>query len=186
MSDTPFVIEPAERIKRLPPYLFGSLNARKHALRQADIDVIDLGMGNPCDPTPDVVVEKLSEAARDPRNHRYSVSRGIYNLRRDVAKKYQQKYGVKLDPDEEIIACIGSKEGLSHLCLAMLGPGDTVVVGDPAYPIHIYGPALAGGNVIRVELGNDEAFLQRISTVCEHLYPSPSSCSSAIRTTRRR
>jgi alanine-synthesizing transaminase len=173
MSDTPFVIEPAERIKRLPPYLFGSLNARKHALRQADIDVIDLGMGNPCDPTPDVVVEKLSEAARDPRNHRYSVSRGIYNLRRDVAKKYQQKYGVKLDPDEEIIACIGSKEGLSHLCLAMLGPGDTVVVGDPAYPIHIYGPALAGGNVIRVELGNDEAFLQRISTVCEHLYPKP-------------
>lgn len=173
MSDYPFGIQPSDRILRLPPYLFGALNAKKHAMRQADIDVIDLGMGNPCDPTPEPVVEKLAESAREPRNHRYSVSKGIYNLRRDVAKKYKQKYGVELDPDEEVVACIGSKEGVSHLCLAMLGPGDTVVVGDPAYPIHIYAPALAGGNVIRVELGNDDAFLERIRTVCEHLYPKP-------------
>jgi alanine-synthesizing transaminase len=171
MSD--FKITPADRIDRLPPYLFGKLNARKHAMRQQDIDVIDLGMGNPTDPPPAPIIDKLCEAARDPRNHRYSVSKGLFNLRRDVVNKYARKYGVKLDPEHEVIACIGSKEGLSHLCLAMLGPGDTVVVGDPAYPIHIYGPALAGANVISVKLGNDEAFLERIRYVVEQLYPKP-------------
>ena len=90
----------------------------------------------------------------DPRNHRYSVSNGIAGIRKEVAKKYRQKYGVELDPETEIISTIGSKEGFSHLCLAMLGPGDTIVVGDPAFPIHIYAPAMAGANVIRVPLGN--------------------------------
>ena len=123
-----FFLEPADRIKRLPPYMFARINAERHRLRQQAVDVIDLAMGNPNDPTPDIIVEKLCEAAHDARNHRYSVSKGIYNLRRDVAIKYEAKYGVELDPETEVVACLGSKEGLSHLCLALLGPGDTVVV----------------------------------------------------------
>jgi len=168
-----FIIEPSSRIKRLPPYLFGRLNALKLKKRQAGIDIIDLGMGNPLDPTPDIIVDKLCEAARDPRNQRYSASIGIYNLRREMAKKYEAKWGVSLDPDKEIIAVIGSKEGFSHACLAMLGPGDNVVLGDPAFPIHVYGPNLASANVISVPLGNDQAFLDRIAYVCQHLYPRP-------------
>jgi alanine-synthesizing transaminase len=119
------------------------------------------------------VVQKLSEAARDPRNHRYSVSNGIAGLRKEVALKYKRKYGVELDPETEVIATIGSKEGFSHLCLALLGPGDTAVVPDPAFPIHLYAVAMAGANVIRVPLGNDQAFLDRIEKVIEGLYPTP-------------
>lgn len=166
-------IRPSLRIERLPPYLFARINALKHKKRQQGIDIIDLGMGNPSDPTPEPIVRKLCEAVQDSRNHRYSVSRGLLNLRRDVARKYKARYGVTLDPEHEIIACIGSKEGISHMLLAMLGPGDTAVVGDPAFPIHVYGVALAGGNVISVPLGNDDAFLERIAYVVEHLYPRP-------------
>jgi len=168
-----FVIQPADRIRRLPPYLFARLNALKHSKRQQGVDLIDLGMGNPSDPAPQGVVDKLCEAARDPRNHRYSVSRGLFNLRREVARKYKTKWGVSLDPETEIIACLGSKEGFAHMCLAMLGPGDTAVVGDPFFPIHVYCIALAGANVIKVRLGNDEAFLERIEYVVQHLYPRP-------------
>jgi len=164
---------PASRLQRLPPYLFGRLNALKYAKRQEGIDIIDLGMGNPSDPPPDIVVEKLCEAARDGRNHRYSDSLGLLNLRREVAKQYRSKWGVVLDPQREIIACLGSKEGFSHMCLAALGSGDTAVVGDPFFPIHVYGVALAGANVINVPLGNDEAFLERVCYVVEHLYPRP-------------
>jgi alanine-synthesizing transaminase len=170
---TPFKIETSARIARLPPYLFGRINKTKYEKRVAGIDIIDLGMGNPTDPTPDSVVEKLAEAARDPRNHRYSVSNGIVGLRKEVAKKYQAKFGVDLDSETEVIATIGSKEGFSHLCLALLGPGDTVVVGDPAFPIHIYAPAMAGANVIRVPLGNDQAFLDRIERTIDGLFPPP-------------
>lgn len=166
-------ITPSERILRLPPYLFARINALKLKKRQQGIDIIDLGMGNPSDPTPKVIVDKLCEAVQDPRNHRYSVSRGLYNLRRDVARHYRSKYGVELDPETEVVACIGSKEGISHLLLAMLGPGDTAVVGDPAFPIHVYGVALAGANVISVPLGNDDAFLERIRYVVAHLFPRP-------------
>jgi alanine-synthesizing transaminase len=169
----PFKIDVSPRISRLPPYLFGRINRMKYDMRVAGIDIIDLGMGNPTDPTPENVVQKLAEAARDPRNHRYSVSNGIAGLRREVAKKYQQKYGVELDPENEIIATIGSKEGFSHLCLALLGPGDTAIVGDPAFPIHIYAVAMAGANVLRVPLGNDQAFLDRIEQTIEGLYPTP-------------
>ncbi len=167
------MIEPADRIKRLPPYLFGKINALKLEKRRQDIDIIDLGMGNPMDGAPKIVIDKLCEAAQDPRNHRYSASKGIYNLRRDMALKYERKWGVSLDPETELLACIGSKEGFSHMCLAMLGPGDTAIVADPAFPIHIYGVALAGGNVITVPLGNDQTFLDTIAYVCEHLYPRP-------------
>jgi alanine-synthesizing transaminase len=173
MSHQTFKIEVSQRIQRLPPYLFGRINKMKHEKRVAGVDIIDLGMGNPTDPTPASVVAKLAEAARDPRNHRYSVSIGVASLRREVAKKYKTKYGVELDPETEVIATIGSKEGFSHLCLAMLGPGDTAVVPDPAFPIHIYAVAMAGANVIRVPLGNDQAFLDRIEQTIDGLYPSP-------------
>jgi alanine-synthesizing transaminase len=176
MSDQtppPFKVDVSSRITRLPPYLFGRINKMKYEKRVAGVDIIDLGMGNPTDPTPECVVSKLSEAALDPRNHRYSVSNGIAGLRKEVARKYSEKFGVELDPETEVIATIGSKEGFSHLCLAMLGPGDTIVVGDPAFPIHIYAPAMAGANVIRVPLGNDQAFLDRIERVFTELYPKP-------------
>ena len=168
-----FKIEPAERIKRLPPYLFGRLNALKLAKRQQQIDIIDLGMGNPLDPTPKIVVDKLCEAARDTRNQRYSVSKGIFNLRREVALKYKRKWDVELDPNSEVLACVGSKEGFSHMCLALLGPGDTAIVADPAFPIHIYAVALAGANVVTVPLGNTEQSLQDMIHICEKLYPRP-------------
>lgn len=173
MSDNNFKIEVGQRISRLPPYLFGRINKMKYDKRVAGIDIIDLGMGNPTDPTPESVVQKLTEAARDPRNHRYSVSNGIAGLRKEVAKKYKAKYSVELDPETEVIATIGSKEGFSHLCLALLGSGDTAIVGDPAFPIHIYAVAMAGANVIRVPLGNDQAFLDRIERTIDGLYPSP-------------
>jgi alanine-synthesizing transaminase len=173
MSDQPFKIDVSARIQRLPPYLFGRINKMKYEKRVAGVDIIDLGMGNPTDPTPKCVVDKLSEASLDPRNHRYSVSNGIAGLRKEVAKKYRQKYGVELNPETEVIATIGSKEGFSHLCLALLGPGDTVVVPDPAFPIHIYAVAMAGANVIRVPLGNDQAFLDNIERTITGLYPTP-------------
>jgi alanine-synthesizing transaminase len=168
-----FKIEPSQRITRLPPYLFARLNALKHAKRQAGADLIDLGMGNPVDGAPQIVVDKLCEAARDPRNHRYSASRGIKGLRNEMAKKYAKNWNVELDPEKEVLACIGSKEGFSHMCLAMLGPGDTAIVPDPAFPIHNYAVALAGANVISLPLGCDQKFIDNIVMVCEHLYPKP-------------
>src|SRR4028118_1846666 len=146
MSRQPFKIDVSPRTQRRPPCLFGRINKMKYDKRVAGVDIIDLGMGNPTDPTPECVIDKLKEAAVDPRNHRYSASNGIAGLRKEVAKKYRQKYGVELDPETEVIATIGSKEGFSHLCLAMLGPGDTIVGGDPALPIPIYAPAPAAAH----------------------------------------
>jgi alanine-synthesizing transaminase len=172
-SSEPFTIDVSTRIRRLPPYLFARLNALKAQKRRAGADVIDLGMGNPIDPSPEFVLEKLAEASRDARNHRYSVSVGLYNLRREVALKYKRRYGVELDPDREVVATIGSKEGFSHLMLALLSAGDTVIVGDPAYPIHMYAVTLAGGSVLSVPLGNDDAFLARIEHNLQNLQPRP-------------
>jgi alanine-synthesizing transaminase len=168
-----FKIQPAQRITRLPPYLFGRLNALKLAKRQAGADIIDLGMGNPSDGAPKIVIDKLCEAVMDKRNHRYSASKGIKNLRKEVTLKYERLWNVKLDAETEVLACIGSKEGFSHMCLSMLGPGDTAIVPDPAFPIHNYAVALAGANVITVTLGNDKTFHDTIAMVCERLYPRP-------------
>jgi alanine-synthesizing transaminase len=170
---TEFKIEPAQRIKRLPPYLFGQLNMLKHAKRQQGADIIDLGMGNPSDGAPQIVIDKLCEAARDRRNHRYSASRGIKGLLKEVAIKYEKKWNVQLDCQTEVLACIGSKEGFSHLCLAMLQTGDTAIVPDPAFQIHNYAVALAGANVISVPLSNEQNFLDTIVMVCERMYPKP-------------
>ena len=124
----PFAIEVADRVKRLPPYLFARINKLRSEKRRAGDDVIDLGMGNPSDPPADIVIDKLAEAARDPQNHGYSEAWGMLNLRRDVAAKYYKQYGVRLDPERELLVCLGSKEGFSHMCLALLGPGDSAIV----------------------------------------------------------
>ncbi|MCC7145913.1 MAG: aminotransferase class I/II-fold pyridoxal phosphate-dependent enzyme [Phycisphaeraceae bacterium] len=166
-------IKLASRIERLPPYVLNRLKSMIHDRRQAGADVIDMNMGNPTDPPPDPVVDKIREAVLDPRNGRYSVSAGIPNLRREMALKYKRRWGVELDPSTEVIATIGSKEGFSHLCLALLGPGDIAVVADPAFQIHTYAVVLAGASVVSVPLGNDQAFLDRIGDVLAHLTPKP-------------
>ncbi|QDT39105.1 aminotransferase class I/II-fold pyridoxal phosphate-dependent enzyme [Stratiformator vulcanicus] len=173
LDDVPFTIPVADRVKRLPPYLFGKINKVKYEKRVAGIDVIDLGMGNPTDPPDRRVSDKLSEALGDWRNHRYSVSNGLGNLRKEVAKRYFKKYGVSLEPDSEILACIGSKEGFSHMCLALLGPGDTAVVPAPTFPIHAYAVMLAGGNVIQLDVTDPNEFLRNVAYTCEHLFPKP-------------
>ncbi len=173
ISDQAFTIPVADRVKRLPPYLFGKINKLKYEKRVAGVDVIDLGMGNPTDAPDPLIKEKMQEALQDPRNHRYSVSNGIENLRKEVAKRYNRFYGVTLNPDKEVIACIGSKEGFSHMCLALMGPGDTAIVPSPTFPIHSYAVMLAAGNVIALDCRDPETFLSNISYTCEHLYPAP-------------
>ena len=172
-SAEPFRIDIANRVQRLPPYMFGRINAALYEKRRGGDDVIDLGMGNPSDPPVDRVIEKLAEAARDPRNHGYSKSNGIANLRREVTSKYLKKYGVRLDPESEVIVCLGSKEGFSHMCLALMGPGDTAIVPAPYFPIHVYSVALAAGNVISLDVADHEKFLANIAYTCETLYPKP-------------
>jgi len=169
----PFTINVAGRVHRLPPYLFGRINALLYSKRRAGDDVIDLGMGNPSDPPDDQVIEKLAEAARDPRNHGYSNAKGISNLRAEVASKYLKKFGVRLDPETEAIVCIGSKEGFSHLSLALMGPGDTAIIPAPYFPVHSYAVMLASGNVISLEVADSEKFLANVAYTCEHLYPKP-------------
>lgn len=166
-------IKVASRIERLPPYVLGKLKQMIYDRRKAGADVIDMNMGNPTDAPPDPVVDKIREAVIDPRNSRYSVSAGVYNLRREMAIKYERKFGVELDPATEVIATIGSKEGFSHMCLALLGPGDTAVVADPAFQIHTYAVILAGASTISVPLGNDDSFLDRIEHVLDTTQPHP-------------
>jgi len=170
---TPFKIEVADRVKRLPPYLFGKINALKYQKRRDGIDVIDLGMGNPSDMPHPQVIEKLIEAAKDERNHGYSVSNGLRNLRKEVALRYKRRHDVSLDPDTDIIAGLGSKEVFSHMCLALLGPGDTAMVPAPSFPIHVYAVMLASGNVISLDCTAPDRFLSQVATVAEHLYPRP-------------
>ena len=172
-SETPFAINVAERVKRLPPYLFGKINELKYRKRRAGVDVIDLGMGNPSDVPDPRVIAKLCEAAQDERNHRYSVSNGLHNLRREVSLRYERRHGVKLDPDTEVIAGLGSKEVFSHMCLALMGPGDTAVVPAPSFPIHVYAVALASGNVLSLDCTQPDQFLSSVATVAEKLYPRP-------------
>ena len=166
-------IQVASRVSRLPPYMFGRINALLHEKRRAGHDVIDLGMGNPSDAPQSQVIEKLTEAAADPRNHGYSQSNGILNLRREVASKYLKNYGVRLDPETEVTVCLGSKEGFSHMCLALMGPGDTAITPAPYFPVHMYAVALASGNVITLEVGNSHNLLSNIAYTCQHLYPHP-------------
>lgn len=163
----------APRMGQLPPYLFGMINEIKMRKRLMGEDVIDLGMGNPTDPTPEPIIGKLCEVVQDPRSHRYPVAQGLKNLRREIAKSYSMDYGVKLDSETEVICTIGSKEAISHMCLAVVGPGDNVLVPAPAFPIHIYASVIAGGNIIRIPLADDTRFLKRIAVMCESVIPRP-------------
>jgi alanine-synthesizing transaminase len=169
----PFRVEYATRVHRLPPYLFGRINNTLYQKRRAGNDVIDLGMGNPSDPPERIIMEKLCEAAYDERNHGYSKSNGLLNLRRELTSKYFRKYGVRLDPETEAIVCLGSKEGFSHMCLSLMGPGDTAMIPAPYFPVHMYGVILAAGNVVALEVADSEKFLANIAYTCEHFYPKP-------------
>ena len=157
----------------LPEYMAARINTLRHQKQQAGVDLIDMAMGNPKDPTPQFVVDKHNEAVQDRRNHRYSVASGIFNFRNEISKVYDSKYGVSLDPDKEVIATIGSKEGFSHLCLALLGPGDKAIVPAPAYPIHTYSVVLAGGEPIRLAVTDDEEYLKNLVHLCETENPTP-------------
>jgi alanine-synthesizing transaminase len=168
-----FEIRFADRMNQLPPYLFGMINKIKMEKRWNGDDVIDLGMGNPVDPTPEQVTGKLCDVAMDPKTHRYPVAGGMKNLKREIALYYGRHYDVSLNGNDDVICTIGSKEGISHLCLALLGPGDTVLVPAPAFPIHVYAAVIAGASVLRIALDSEESFIRQLTGMCQALYPSP-------------
>ncbi len=153
------------RIRKLPPYVFAVINEMKAKARAAQLDVVDMGMGNPDGATPRPIVSKLVEAARNPRNHRYSLSKGIPNLREEIVKRYQRNYGVTLDSEKEAIVTIGAKDALAHLLFAVIGPGDTVVSPNPCYPIHQYGVIMAEGNACTLPMPDPASFLQSLEDV---------------------
>ncbi|KTD23454.1 aspartate aminotransferase [Legionella lansingensis] len=161
------------RIKRLPPYVFNTLNQLKSEARARGEDIIDFGMGNPDQPTPQHIVDKLIETVQRPDTHRYSMSKGIPRLRRAMATWYKKNYDVTLDSETQVLTTIGSKEGLAHLALAISGPGDTVLVPDPAYPIHTYGFIIAGANVKQIPLIDENQFLEAVEVAIEQTWPRP-------------
>jgi alanine-synthesizing transaminase len=161
------------RIENLPPYVFAEVTQKALEARRAGVDIIDLGFGNPDIPSPPIVVDKLVEAARSPKNHRYSASRGIPNLRKAVADRYRRRFGVELDPETEVISTIGAKEGLSHLMWALVQPGDVALVPEPSYPIHIYAAVLSGADVQRVHLSTGDDFFERLTEAYHNSWPRP-------------
>jgi len=161
------------RIKRLPPYVFAVVDKVKIEARRRGEDIIDLGMGNPNLPTPSHIVEKLIDAAKKPHNHRYSASRGITKLREAISNWYKRRFDVEIDPDKEAVVTIGSKEGLSHLILAMIGPGDIALVPNPTYPIHCYAVVIAGGNVRSVPLTEGNDFFEELVKAAKATWPRP-------------
>ena len=163
------------RIRRLPPYVFAEVNTAKARARAAGEDVIDLGMGNPDSPTPPHIVAKLVEAVADPRTHRYSTSRGIPGLRRALAGYYARRFGVELDPETEVVATLGSKEGLANLAAAITSPGDTILVPNPSYPIHQFGFIIAGAAVRSIPATPDEAMLRALDSAVRHCVPTPTA-----------
>ncbi len=167
--------EEFHRIRRLPPYVFAEVNAAKAKARAAAEDIIDLGMGNPDSPTPAHIVAKLVETVQDPRSHRYSTSKGIPGLRRAQAAYYERRFGVKLDPETEVIATLGSKEGLANLAAAITSPGDTILVPNPSYPIHQFGFIIAGASVRSIPATPDDEMLAAIDRAVRHSVPKPTA-----------
>ncbi len=163
------------RIRRLPPYVFAEVNQAKARSRAAGEDIIDLGMGNPDSATPPHIVAKLVEAVQDPRTHRYSVSRGIPGLRRALAAYYRRRFDVALDPDTEVVATLGSKEGLANLAAAITSPGDTILVPNPSYPIHQFGFIIAGASVRSLPACPDEEMLRALDRAVRHSVPKPTA-----------
>ena len=162
-----------KRIKRLPPYVFAIVNQLKMEARRRGEDIIDLGMGNPDLPTPDHIIEKLVEAARNPKNHRYSASKGITQLRMAISEWYKRRFDVDIDPETEAVITIGSKEGLSHLAYAMIEPGDLVLTPAPAYPIHPYSFILAGGDVRSIPVLKGADFFKSMEEEFRAAWPRP-------------
>jgi len=166
-------MEDFPRIQRLPPYIFNIVNERKAAFRAEGADIVDFGMGNPDQGAPAHIIDKLVEAAQRNDTHRYSVSRGIPRLRKAISNWYARKFDVAIDPEEEAIVTIGSKEGLAHLALAMLSPGDAVLVPNPAYPIHPYGCVIAGAEVLYVPLSEETDFFEELEKAIQVAWPKP-------------
>lgn len=167
------MIEDFPRIKRLPPYVFNIVNELKAEARARGEDIIDFGMGNPDQPTPKHIVDKLVEVAQRPDTHRYSLSRGIPRLRRAICNWYKDRYDVDLDPESEAIVTIGSKEGLAHLAMATVGPGDAVLVPNPSYPIHPYGFVIAGADIRHVPLVAERDFFEELEKAIKDSWPKP-------------
>jgi alanine-synthesizing transaminase len=163
------------RIRRLPPYVFAEVNHAKAQARAVGEDIIDLGMGNPDSPTPPHIVAKLVEAVQDPRTHRYSTSKGIPGLRRALANYYSRRFDVALDPETEVIATLGSKEGLANLAAAITSPGDTILVPNPSYPIHQFGFIIAGASVRSVPASPDDEMLRALDRAVRHSVPKPTA-----------
>ncbi len=166
-------MEQFPRLARLPAYVFNITGELKAEARRRGEDIIDFGMGNPDGATPRHIVDKMIEAAQRPETHRYSVSKGIPRLRKAIANWYGERYGVDLDPATEAIVTIGSKEGIAHLCMATLDRGDVVLVPNPSYPIHIYGPVIAGATIRSVAIHNTETFLAELEQIIPMIYPKP-------------
>jgi alanine-synthesizing transaminase len=167
--------EEFHRIRRLPPYVFAEVNSAKAKARAAAEDIVDLGMGNPDSPTPPHIVAKLVEAVADPRTHRYSMSKGIPGLRKALAGYYERRFGVKLNPETEVVATLGSKEGLANLAAAITSPGDTILVPNPSYPIHQFGFVLAGASVRSVPHTPDDEMLAALERAAKHSVPKPTA-----------
>ncbi len=166
-------MEEFSRIQRLPPYVFNITGEMKVSARRRGEDIIDFGMGNPDGATPKHIVDKLVEAAMKPPTHRYSVSKGLPRLRKAICGWYKNRYNVDLDPESEAIVTIGSKEGIAHLCLAILDSRDTVLVPNPSYPIHIYGPVIAGAHVISTPVHDQDQFLAQLEELIPRMTPRP-------------
>ena len=162
-----------QRIDRLPPYVFATVDELKMEARRKGEDIIDLGMGNPDLPTPKHIVDKMREAVEKSKNHRYSASRGITKLREAISDRYKARFGVEIDPEEEAIATIGAKEGIAHLVLAVIGPGDVVFAPDPTYPIHPYSVIIAGGDLRGIPIGPDRNFFDDLLTATKQTWPKP-------------
>jgi alanine-synthesizing transaminase len=161
------------RITGLPPYVFTIIDGLKRDARRAGLDVIDLNFGNPDIPSPELTVAKLSEAAHNTRNHRYSASKGIPKLRQALADLYQRRFGVALDPETEVVSTIGAKEGFSHLMWVLLGPGDAALVPSPSYPIHLFAPLFAGASAREIPMSTDGNFIERVREAYEYSWPKP-------------
>ncbi len=172
-SSEPAVIEEFHRIKRLPPYVFAEVNRLKDAARARGADIIDLGMGNPDLPTPQHIVDKMTETVNKPRTHRYSASKGIPGLRRAQAAYYDRRFGVKLNPETQVVATLGSKEGFANMAQAITAPGDVILVPNPTYPIHEFGFIISGAAIRHVPASNGPEFLRGVERAAKHSIPRP-------------
>ena len=166
-------MEEFHKVRRLPPYVFEQVNRLKASARAAGADIVDLGMGNPDLPTPDSIVEKLCDVVRDPRTHRYSASKGIPGLRRAQASYYRRRFGVKLDPEREVVATLGSKEGFANMAQAITAPGDVVLCPNPTYPIHAFGFIMSGGVIRSMQVEPDDGFIPALERATKHSIPKP-------------